>query len=226
MSAPHRMLSLLRFRTDYRAKLPGWYNGWAHIGLTTALTLGSAAALAWRAGEVQLWMWALVPLTFLMANLVEYLGHRIPMHQPVPGLQAMFERHVGVHHRYFREEGMGGADHVDFHATLIHPIQLLFFIGVVGLPVWVLLELLFGPAASGLFGCTALVYLAVFEWLHLAYHAPTDSVIARLPVIAALRHHHLVHHEAPYMQTANFNISFPVMDHVVGTVADLEQDRP
>jgi hypothetical protein len=214
------MVSLLRFRQDYRDRLPGWYSGWLHLGLTTLVTLGGACALAGRAGELSPWSWALVPLTFLLANLVEYLGHRYPMHQRLPLLGPMFDRHVGVHHRYFREEGMSGVDHVDFHATLIHPVQLAFFIGAVGLPGWLALELLAGSGASSLYGCTALVYLAVFEWLHLAYHAPAASRVARLPVVARLRHHHLVHHEAPHMQTANFNISFPILDTLLGTTAE------
>ncbi len=63
------------------------------------------------------------------------------------------------------------------------------------LPVVVALLLLLGGARIGapIAFMVAFYYLS-YEWLHLAYHAPPQSVLGRLPGMAYLRHHHLVHH--------------------------------
>jgi hypothetical protein len=50
--------------------------------------------------------WLAVPLSLFYANLSEYLGHRFPMHRPLPGLALVYKRHSGQHHRFFSDQAM------------------------------------------------------------------------------------------------------------------------
>ena len=75
-----------------------------------------------------------------------------------------------------------------------------------------------GLAAAGLLLlATAHAYLLTYEWLHLAYHAPSSSFVGRLGFVARLRRHHARHHRPSLMQTTNFNVSLPLFDWLLGT---------
>mgnify|MGYP002633239648 CR=1 FL=1 len=205
------------FRAAYRERLPSWYNGWAHVLLNSAGAVLVGALCLSRLQDPGLADAATVPVVFLLANAVEHLAHRYPMHRPLPGLGAMFQRHVGVHHRYFRHDSMPGTDSQDFHATLTAPVQVAFLVLAGGLPLWLLVRTLLGPDAAALTGATSAVYYLVFEWLHLAWHAREDSWVLALPGMRALRQHHLLHHDPALMNQAGFNITFPITDHLLNT---------
>ncbi|HEY8974640.1 MAG TPA: hypothetical protein VIN75_10515, partial [Burkholderiaceae bacterium] len=91
------------FRAEYRAEvLPARYSGAAHVALVlVAAGGGVAAAIAFAAAHGARWADAwIAPLTFVVANVVEYAAHRGPMHHRTAALAALHTRHSRRHHRF------------------------------------------------------------------------------------------------------------------------------
>lgn len=196
------------------------YSGPLHLAST--LILGGALTLAFLSqvespGALEL---LTIPVTFLYANVVEYLGHKGPMHRRYRRfrlLSGMFQRHAAQHHVFFTRDAMtaDGAD--DWQIILAHPVFLVFFLGLIGLPTALALGAVATKNVVFLYLFTALGYGVSYEALHLAYHCPPDSWVGRLPGLATLRKHHQVHHDPRLMTKFNFNITFPLMDWLTGT---------
>ncbi len=91
----------------------------------------------------------MIPIAFLIANLVEYLGHRGPMHRMKRGLGVIFRRHTLEHHHFFTDQQMSYESSRDFKAVLFPPVMLLFFIGGIATPIGLALFLLISPNVSG-----------------------------------------------------------------------------
>lgn len=207
-----------RFRDAYRAEQLGpRYSGWAHFAFTSAGSLAVIAASLALIHDLAPLELLTVPATFLFANLVEYLGHRGPMHNRRRGLGLLYQRHTRQHHRYYTREAMRCDTARDFQMILFPPVMLLFFLGGVALPFGMLLYWLASTNVALLFTATAMAYFLTYEWLHLGYHAGPGSWIGRLPFMARLRQHHAAHHDPRLMGTHNFNITFPICDSLFGT---------
>lgn len=215
MSIPE---SVQNFRAHYRAsEIPARYRGWAHFAFTTT---GSLAVIAFAATRVHgvLWHhWLTLPLTFVFANLVEYWGHKNVMHVPRPGLRLIHKRHTLQHHHFYTHDAMAAESPRDFKMTLFPPILLVFFLGAIAGPIGAALFLFVGENTGWLFVATAMGYFLAYEWLHFSYHLPPDSAIGRLRLVRVLRRHHTAHHDLARMGRANFNITFPIFDWVLGT---------
>ena len=207
------------FRARYRREhIPGWYSGYVHLTLTSfgSLTVIGAALLA--LDEVSPLEWLTIPLMFVLANLVEYFGHRGPMHRPMSGLRLIHERHALQHHRFFETTSMSYDSSRDFHAVLFPLIFLAFYLGLIALPVCALLAVVISPNVGALALAVSIAYFLNYEWLHFAYHAPPDSMLARLPLIERLRSLHHAHHRPELMTRYNFNITYPIGDWLFGTL--------
>ncbi len=207
-----------RYRAEYRRdEIPSWYSGIGHACFTFGV--GSAAVL-YCLSQVRSAVatdWLVIPLTFLYANLSEYLGHRFPMHHPWPGLGLLFHRHVGQHHRFFTDEHMEFESTRDFKVVLFPAILASFFIGAFALPAGWVVGQLWSHNAAMLFIATGIAYFLNYEALHFAYHVPASHPIARLPGIALLRRLHWRHHDTRRMTHVNFNITYPICDVLFGT---------
>ncbi len=208
------------FRARHRARNIGpRYHGWAHLGVTT---LGSLAAIVVCAVMVDAPSRAelvTIPVSFLVANFGEYVGHRGPMHHRRAGLAILFDRHTGQHHRFYTHEAMAADSPRDFQMVLFPPAMLLFFLGALAAPIGALLYVAIAPNVGWLFAATAISYFLTYEWLHFSYHLPADSMIGRNGLVRRLRHHHTAHHDPQRMTRCNFNITFPIADVVMGTKA-------
>jgi sterol desaturase/sphingolipid hydroxylase (fatty acid hydroxylase superfamily) len=201
-------------RERLRAAIPDGYSGRLHFAFTTMVAVGViAGALLWvqapSAAEL-----TTVPVTFLYANLVEWLGHRGPMHRPMRGLRIVYQRHAIQHHAFFTAKTMRAESPRDFKWVLFPPVLVVFFFGLFALPVALALAAFFGRNVAALFTATAMAYFLCYEWLHLAYHFPRE-----LPLVGGLRRHHAAHHDPDAMAKANFNITFPICDALFGTRA-------
>ncbi len=194
------------------------YSGPLHLATTVSVSLLVALASALMLENVTPLEWLTVPLTFLYANLAEYLGHRGPMHHKTRLLEKVFERHSIEHHSFFTHEAATFDSSRDYKAVLFPPILLIFFIGGFAAPVGALLWLLFSPNVCFLFVLTAVLYFLNYELLHFAYHCDADSWIARLPYMRQLRQHHITHHNRRLMTRYNFNITYPICDRIFGTL--------
>jgi hypothetical protein len=207
-----------KFRADYRARAYGpYYHGWAHFAFTSA---GSLAVIVFSLSQlsgVTPRSLLTIPATFLLANLMEYMGHRGPMHGPRAGLRRLYQRHTLEHHRFFTHESMTYESSRDFKMVLFPPVMLLFFLGALATPLGALFFLLFSRSTGWLFVTTAMAYFLSYEWLHFCYHLPEEHWASRLPFMPALRRHHTAHHDLSLMGKWNFNITFPICDWLFGT---------
>lgn len=207
------------FRAAYRAgEIGPRYSGWLHFVFTSSVCLATIVFCTMRLKAVAPLEWLTVPAVFLYANLVEYLGHRGPMHHPLRGLRLLYQRHAKQHHRFFTHQCMAFEGSRDFKAVLFPPVMILFFIGGFGAPMWVLLYLLASANVAWLAVATAVAYYLNYEWLHFAYHCEPRSWIGRLPGLASLRRLHLHHHDPQSMARHNFNITYPLADWLFGTL--------
>jgi hypothetical protein len=216
------------FRAGYRADvLPPRYCGAAHVALVlVAAGGGIAAAIALAATHGVRWADAwIVPLTVVIANVVEYLAHRGPMHHRTRVLAALHTRHSGRHHRFFVAEAMPFEGMCDLHAVLFPPVLLVFF-GAIACGLGALVALVAPAGVAALFVATALGYYLLYEVLHFFYHVPAHWPVARLPGVRWLAHLHRVHHDPRRMQDANFNLVFPLCDRLAGTLDTGAADAP
>jgi hypothetical protein len=207
------------FREAYRARHIGpRYRGWLHFGVTTVgalAAIGFAVAHVSRPSVAELMS---IPLFFMVANLGEYFGHRGPMHHRRRGASILFERHTLQHHRFYTHEAMASESSRDFQMVLFPPVMLIFFLGLLALPIGALLYWLISPNVGWLFAVTAVSYFLTYEWLHFAYHLRADGWVGRRALIRHLRRHHAAHHDPRRMTRVNFNITFPIADRLFGTL--------
>ena len=218
---------IAEFRARYRAEVvPPGYSGALHVMLGLACAGGGvAAALVFAVAHGAAWhdTW-IVPLTLVVANVVEYLAHRGPMHHRRPGLGALHARHSGRHHRFFVAEAMPFEGARDLHAVLFPPALLLFF-GAIATGLGALVALFLPAAVASLFVASALAYYLLYELLHFLYHVPAHWPVARLPGVRTLARLHRRHHDPRCMQHVNFNLVFPLCDRLAGTL-DSGRDEP
>ena len=194
------------------------YSGPLHLATTISISLLAALASAAMLEDVRPLEWLTIPLTFLYANLSEYLGHRGPMHHRTRFLAKVFERHSVEHHSFFTHEAATFDSSRDYKAVLFPPILLIFFIGGFAIPVGALLYWLISPNVCFLFVMTAVLYFLNYELLHFAYHSDAAAWPRRLPVMSRLRQHHMAHHDRSLMMRYNFNITYPICDRIFGTL--------
>lgn len=210
--------SVQQARTAFRERrISGRYSGRLHLATTVSICILVAISSAMLLDNVSLLEWLTIPLTFLYANLSEYLGHRGPMHHKTLFLSAVFERHTIEHHSFFTDEAPSFDSTRDYKAVLFPPILLFFFISCFAVPVGALLYYLVSPNVCFLFVLTAILYFLNYEVLHFAYHTDLDSWLGRLPFVSELRKHHIIHHNKSLMLRCNFNITYPICDRLFGT---------
>ena len=106
----------------------------------------------------------------------------------------------------------------DFRALLFPPVLVVFFFGLFGVPVWLLLDAAVSANVAWLFVASALAYFLNYEILHTAYHLPPTHWLARLPGVSRLAWLHRAHHDPRLMASRNFNISYPLCDWLFGTL--------
>jgi len=213
-----RNANVAKFRREYETANIGpdsGYNGNRHFVSLHIVVLTHQAICLWLlyrstpslhdvpwAGAT----WTIV-LSFLLANLCEYAKHRFDMHHPLSKSD-----HSPVHHRYFTANSMylttfNAGKAIFFRVSFI---LTLFYI-IMPIPALILNYLVF-PTCGYYFLLTSTSYYLQYEWLHLIYHCPPDSIFGRLPFVQYLRRHHRIHHHQPLMRTHNFNITYPLMD--------------
>ena len=211
--------SQAEFRNRYRAEeIGGSYSGPLHFATTIVLSSAAIVAALLQVHEVAPLEWLTVPIAFLYANLVEYVGHRGPMHNRTRGLGLVFKRHTLQHHRFFTNDGMQFDSSDDYKAVLFPVVMVVFFFAAFGIPAMLILAWLATPNVAYLFIAVAVAYFLNYEILHFAYHTPEDSRISRLPGMNRLRRLHTTHHDPALMQRYNINIKYPICDWVFGTL--------
>jgi len=201
------------------ANTPAWYSPLAHFTSTVGIGIATMAVAIFQISDVS-WPEAIfTPLaTFIFANFVEWWLHKEVMHRPRRFLSAVFNAHTRRHHVIYTMADMSIREKIEWRFVLISARE---FAGVVAIATIVALAvgLIFGSNVGFLALFTQAAYVTVYELTHLAYHLPEKHFVRSIPFINCLGEHHARHHDLGLMGRWNFNITFPLADLVLGTLA-------
>jgi Fatty acid hydroxylase superfamily len=210
------------------AAIPWWYSPHGHLAATTGIGLvvlvGSIIAIARLDPGVRWTDLLVIPGVVLLANYYEWRVHRDVLHKRFWPFEVIYDKHTPMHHMIYVEQDMAIRSVKEFRLVLIPAAGVL---GIVlgAAPVALALSHFWSPAAGWLFLLTASLFMVSYEVLHLCYHAPASSFIGRRRLIARLRAHHARHHDPRLMQRYNFNVTVPLFDWLMGTMAPKRGQR-
>lgn len=210
-----------RVRQAALAEIPWWYSPWGHLAATTGIGLVVLVASTWALARLPAVAWtdlAVVPLVVLLANYFEWRVHKYVLHKRFWPFEVIYDKHTPMHHMIYVEEDMALRSVAEFRLVLI-PAAGVLGIVLAAAPAALLIARFWSAAAGWLFLLTASLFMVSYEVLHLCYHAPKDSFIGRRRIIQVLRAHHAKHHDPRLMQKYNFNVTVPLFDWVMGTMA-------
>jgi hypothetical protein len=210
-----------RVRAAATAEIPWWYVPWGHLAATTgigfAVLVVSTVQLV-RLGTTHITDWLVVPAVVVLANYYEWRVHKDVLHRRRWPMQVIYDKHTPMHHMIYIEEDMALRSTKEFRLVLIPAAGVL---GIVlgATPIAIAISKLWSGPAGWLFLLTTGLYMVCYEVLHLCYHAPEDSFIGRRRFIRVMRAHHARHHDPRLMQKWNFNVTVPLFDWIMGTIA-------
>ena len=199
-------------------EIPWWYNPYAHLASTTGIGLVVLVVSLSRLHGVRWTDLLVVPVVVLIANFYEWQVHKSVLHKRFWPFEVIYDKHTPMHHMIYVEEDMALRSAQEFRLILI-PAAGVLGIVLAAAPIALGLAWLWSAAAGWLFLLTASLFMVSYEVLHLCYHAPADSFIGRLRLIQVLRAHHARHHDPRLMQRYNFNVTVPLFDWIMGTMA-------
>ena len=204
------------------AEIPWWYNPYAHLAATTGIGLvvlvASIVAIARLEPGVRWTDLLVIPGVVLFADYYEWRVHKDVLHKRFWPFEVIYDKHTPMHHMVYVEEDMALRDVKEFRLVLI-PAAGVLGIVLAAAPLAIGISWLWSSAAGWLFLLTTSLFMVTYEVLHLCYHAPTESFIGRLTLIRVLRAHHARHHDPRLMQRYNFNVTVPLFDWIMGTMA-------
>ncbi len=203
-------------RDAFMAGVPRWYRGEVHFAATNLFSVGILWLALRGLSRPTWWEVAFAPLAFLFANYFEWKIHKGPLHHR-SRLAILYERHTLLHHAAFHEDAMAIRDARELRMVLF-PWPALFGAALIDLPFLLVIGCLVSPNAGRIFFGVAFAYYLLYEWCHLAYHMPETSWLGRNAVTRWLRTTHARHHDPRLMLRKNFNVTFPIVDLVMGTL--------
>jgi hypothetical protein len=209
------------FRADRRARLrtPGFSLA-RHFSAFGAMAAAATAIGIWLARSARpsdLWI---APVYLIVANVAEYLMHRLLMHRPI-WPRAFYRGHTLGHHRAFHHDSMEIETWPELELVIMPWFSLaVFFVGMT--PAVAAVGWAFGRGAAGLFLLTGIATFVLYEGMHTLYHFPAPVLqrlrLANNRVFRFLHDHHIQHHRLKRMRWSNFNISMPLSDACFGTL--------
>jgi len=205
-------------RVRYHAGLPRSYGPWRH--LATPFVVGGAViagCIACLEGPALSDM-MVVPAMWLVSIAVEWRFHRDLLHRRVPPFELLYDKHTVSHHSLYVDGAMQIGSARDFRSILF-PWWALPALALALSPISLVLGLLFGGDVGRLFLATSMLYVMVYEALHLTYHLRPSHPLWRLPGVEGLARHHARHHDPRRMQRENLGVTSTLWDRVRGTVA-------
>jgi len=205
------------FRSRYRADIHPLYNPWLHGAFV--LAFGALAIIVFWSNvhQVRPAEWLAVPVTLLLFNLGVYRVHRHLGHHKKTFARLFYARHAVDHHSFFTPGHMTYDSASDWRVILFPAWLIVLHTFAVALPLWWLLKHINTNVAGLVGGLLVLGYLA-YEVFHACEHLPSRNPLTRLPWIRQMRRLHELHHRRELMQERNFNIVFPLMDYLFGTL--------
>jgi hypothetical protein len=209
--------AIAAFRRDEH--IPGDYSPGRHIA-TSILITGTIGALAFLlARRAQPIDWLFAPVFLIAANAIEWAFHKGPMHRPVTP-RILYTNHTLVHHRAFLHDSMP-VRHARDLGLIMMPWYTMLLLFALASPIALVGWALRGPGVVGIFYLVAAFYFVLYETTHALYHTTPElqqrHFLLRNRVFQALLAHHRHHHRIDRMSHVNFNVTFPLMDTVMGT---------
>ncbi|GAC1327147.1 MAG: hypothetical protein NVSMB26_00520 [Beijerinckiaceae bacterium] len=211
------------FRTRFIAETPSWYHGAYHLGFTLLVT-GGTAWYCWHHMEnVRPWELLLVVPIVLLGNWCEWAAHRYVLHRPIPGLTMIYKRHCSVHHQFFTHHDLTYQGHKEWRALLFPPFAPVGFV-LAALPPALLAGWVISSNAGYIVVLTMALYYLLYEGLHTLSHLDDSRhpYLKHIPLVNTVRRMHYIHHVLGFMQTRNFNLTFPICDALFRT-SDLDR---
>lgn len=216
------------FRSRYRAGIHAWYNPWLHAAFVLAYGVLCLTFFCSSLDRVRPLEWLVIPLTLVFFNWGEYTVHKNLGHHKSRLGALFYKRHTGDHHSFF-VAGQMRYDTARDWRVILFPAWLIVFYSIGLFAAWWLLARFNGNIAA-LFSGTLLFGYLSYEIFHACEHLPDSHPVARLPWISHMRRLHELHHRRDLMQTHNFNLVFPLMDWLLGSLhwepVDRQGDRP
>lgn len=207
-------------------EIPAWYSPIGHLLATAGIGAGTVAFALSRLADVSALEAVLVPVAgFVIANGFEWRVHKDVLHKRRFPFGELFDRHTPNHHVVFVEDDMAMRETKEMRLVLIPAVGVLGAV-MASAPLALAVGKLFGANAGWLMLATSGAYMATYELSHLAYHLPEDHPIGGHPLVRFMRRHHAVHHDPRVMQRKNFNVTLPLWDWLMGTMASDEPVRP
>ncbi|MES1209972.1 MAG: hypothetical protein ABUS79_28890, partial [Pseudomonadota bacterium] len=148
---------------------PGYAPG-RHVALTVTLATIIAAGGALLARRARPIDWLMAPAFFVVANFIEWMVHRHPMHRPLQP-RIMYRNHAMLHHLAFTDANMPITRPAEMGLVMM-PWYTMVGLFLIASPVLVLAGVVRGPGLSGVFLLTAVAYFLMYETLHALYHLP------------------------------------------------------
>ena len=213
------------FRRKLVARIPWWYVPWVHLLGPSALGIAIVALAVSQLRAPRAWELAAAAVFLVGANFAEWGLHKRVLHHRVPLLGFAFVRHTPQHHGAFDGASLAIHDARELKLVLLPAFGVLAMFAA-AVPPGLALSALVSPNVGALWVAAIVAYVLAYEWFHLSYHLPEESWIGRRALVRVLRRHHALHHTPALMQRANFNVTVPLWDWLLGTLARDVAARP
>jgi hypothetical protein len=207
-----------KYRETYRQRVAGWYNGWLHIALIYIIGFTALYVYLANLHDLRWWECLVVPVVFMFANFFEWWIHRYVMHRPsnFPMFRAIYSRHTMMHHQFFTDQEMRFADHHDWRVTFFPPYALVVFT-FMSIPPAIIAGLVISANVGWLVITTTTSMYLIYEFMHFCCHVDENVFVRHMPFVNTIRRHHTAHHNQSIMMERNMNLTFPIMDCLMGT---------
>jgi hypothetical protein len=206
-----------RRRAEIVAQIPSSYRHLPHLLVPSLLGLSVIALAASQLSALRPAQLLAIPLTLLASFAFEWRVHKSVLHQRMPLLGELYERHELAHHVIYQHDDMALRSPREMRLILM-PTYAIVIVFLLDVPIALALGRWVSPNVGLFVLATAMSFFLSYEWLHLAYHLPEDSFIGRLSLVRRLRELHRRHHDPSLMKRWNFNVTLPLFDWVHGTV--------
>ncbi|PVZ66795.1 sterol desaturase family protein [Pelagibaculum spongiae] len=210
------------FRSKYRTQISQRYSGWLHMGFVSVVGI---AVIVYALSQVldSSWMqWLAFPLTMLGVNFAEYCAHRWLGHRKTSIGKMFYQRHTGDHHSFFLESAMDYQSVADWRVVLFPGYLIIAFLVGLVIPGFLLLDYLFSSNVGFIYAAAGISGYLFYEVMHFSYHIPqghwVQKIFLMVPGWKQMRHTHVLHHRRDKMGHANFNITLPIFDWLLGTL--------
>lgn len=210
-----------KFRAKYRDGIDSGYSGLRHVTMvftTGILVLGYAISQIQSPTMAEWWV---LFATILFVNFAEYASHRWLGHIKTKIGAFFYQRHTGDHHSFFLERDMEYQNTRDWRVVFF-PAYLIFAFLAAVVPIGYALHTFVSPNTAYMFVTGGIFGYLFYEVMHFSYHVKNGSAVEKvflmIPGWKQMRHTHVLHHKRDVMHDANFNITLPIFDFLLGTL--------